>query len=471
MGAKVRSCAAVALVLLAVGCGAPGRQERLDGPGPDRADRSEPAWGQFRGPRASGRSTGAALPTSWDGETGTNVIWSTEIPGLAHSSPIVAGDRIYLTTAINTRGDSDFKPGLYGSGDAAGDRVPHQFAILAVDPQDGRIAWTTVVHEGIPQDKRHVKATYANASPATDGRMVVAMFGSEGLFAVDAASGALRWSLSLGRLDTGAYDAPSYEWGSASSPVIHRGVVFQQCDHQGDSFLLAVDLQSGRELWRVDRDEPPTWSTPTIWSHAADELLVTNGGRWIQGYDPESGRERFRLGGSSKIPTPTPVFDPESGLLVVASGRRPEKPIFVIRPGARGDLTLPEGSTSSTHIAWSVQGRGPYMPTPILLDGRLYSLNNNGVFDAYDLSTGDELYRERIQHVGSGFSASPVTDGHHLFLSGEDGDTFVVRPGDRYQQVDVGRIPDLVMATPALAHGRLYIRSQTRLWSIGRTSD
>ena len=437
--------------------------------------RDQPAprltWAQFRGPDASGRpATGAtALPTTWDGETGTNVTWSTEIPGLAHSSPIVAGDRIFVTSAVNAEGESGFKPGLYGSGDAAGDRVPHRFTIVALDRRSGDVLWETVVHEGVPQDKRHVKATYANATPATDGETVVAMFGSEGLFAVDADSGELRWQVTLGRLDTGAYDAPTYEWGSASSPIIHDGVVFQQCDHQGDSFLVAVQLSNGEELWRVERDEPPTWSTPTIWSHSGRDVLVTNGGNWIQGYDPATGDEIFRLGGASKIPTPTPIFDETTGLLVIASGRRPEKPIFVLRPGATGDLTLPDGETSSEYVAWSSQGRGPYMPTPILLDGRLYSLNNNGVFDAYDLASGDELYRQRVEHAGSGFSASPVTDGQTLFLPGEDGETYAIRPGDTYEQIGVGRVPELVMATPAIADGQLFIRGESTLWAIGAT--
>src|SRR5262249_15583741 len=377
------------------------------------------SWPSFRGRSASGILEGMNLPDRWDGTTGENVLWRTPIPGLAHSSPIVWGDRVFVTTAVSSLPSASFKPGLYGDGDASADRSNQKWMILAIDKKSGKTIWQRVAYEGEPLNKRHMKATYASATPATDGRIVVAWFGSQGVYAYDV-NGAFRWKVDLGRVNMGAYDIPSYEWGPASSPIIWDDLVFIQCDTQADSFVMALRADTGDVVWRTARDECPPGGTPTVVTLGNSHELVTNASKFIRGYDPRTGKELWRLGGSSLITAPTPVL--ADGLIVVASGRNPERPIFVIRPGARGDLTLPEGKTSSDAIVWSRAQRGSYMPTPLVYGHILYVLGNGGVFDAYELKTGTEIYRERLTTIGDGYSASPVASDGRIYLSNEDGD-------------------------------------------------
>ncbi|MCB1036566.1 MAG: PQQ-binding-like beta-propeller repeat protein, partial [Acidobacteria bacterium] len=447
--------------------------------GPPSPDERAPApegygsghWPSFRGEGASGVAPGAPWPERWNTETGEGIRFKTPIPGLAHGSPIVWGDRLYLTTAVSSRAEATFKHGLYGDGDASEDRSVHRFELLALDKATGEIVWRSLATEGVPRDKRHIKATYANSTPATDGKRIVAYFGSQGLFGFDM-SGKLLWSKDLGRLDTGAYDAPSYEWGTASSPILWQGRVIVQCDTQGESFLLAADADTGKTLWKATRDEPPSWGTPTVFpgdpQRGLAPELVTNGSNYIRGYDPWTGHELWRLGGSSKITAPTPVFTED--LIVVASGRAPERPIFAVRPGSRGDLTLPDGQTASPAVPWSKRGRGSYMPTPLIYQGRLYVLANQGILDAYDLATGEELYRQRLPHAGGGFSASPVAAGGKLYLSGEDGDLFVVRPGPEFHLLATHPMGERLMATPALSEGTIYVRGERSVMAVGGES-
>jgi outer membrane protein assembly factor BamB len=421
-------------------------------------------WPSFRGERAEGTASDQRLPESWDATTGRHVRWKVRVPGLAHSSPIVWGDGVFVTTAVSSREDASFKPGLYGAGTASEDRSVHRWKVLAYDRSSGRLLWDRTVHEGVPVDKRHIKSTYASATPATDGRFVIASFGSQGLFAYDT-TGRLVWKRDLGRMDVGAYDLPSYEWGPASSPIIWRDRVFVQVDTSGPDFIAAIDLKTGKTLWQTARDELPSWGTPTVIEIEGRAELVTNAPNFIRGYDPLTGRELWRLGGSSKITAPTPTSS--GGLIIVTSGRAPERPIFAIRPGSTGDLTLPAGQRSSARIAWSWTGRGSYMPTPLAYDGLLYVLGNAGLFDCYNLATGDEVYRQRLAHRGSGFSASPVAADGRVFLSSEDGDIFIVRAGRKFAVEATCPIGEPLMATPAISSGTMFIRGERHLFAIG----
>ena len=446
-------------------------ERRIVRSGPDRAP-SLPApapangsWPSFRGPGASGIAAGQNLPEKWHAKTGENILWKTRIPGLAHSSPVVWGDRIFVASAVSSRGAATFKPGLYGDGDASDDRSPHKFVLYALDKRTGKTVWERVAIERAPGNKRHIKSTYASASPATDGRIVVAWFGSEGVHAYDV-NGQPLWKVDLGRVDMGAYDIPAVEWGPASSPIIWKDLVIVQVDTQADSFLLALDAATGKTVWKTDRQEIPSWGTPTVIATPAGDELVTNASNHIRGYDPRTGEELWRLGGSSKITAPTP-FGAE-GSIVVASGRGPERPIFVIRPGARGDITLAKDQTSNASVVWSKTGRGSYMPTPLAHDGILYVLANNGVLDAYDLKTGQEIYRQRLDPVGSGFSASPVLADGRIYLSSEDGEIIVVAAGREFNALGVNSMGDLLMATPAISDGVMYVRSASTLFAVGR---
>jgi outer membrane protein assembly factor BamB len=422
-------------------------------------------WPSFRGAQAAGIAERQNLPDRWDGKTGENILWRTPIPGLAHSSPVVWGPRIFVTSAVSNDPKAGFKPGLYGDGDASQDRSKQRWMLYALDKRTGKILWERIAHEGAPREKRHIKSTYASSTPATDGRIVVAWFGSQGVYAYDV-NGRFLWKADLGRLNLGAYDIPTYEWGTASSPIIWNNLVILQCDTQDDSFLLALDADTGKQVWKTERNELPSWGTPTVAQTSAGPELVTNASNYIRGYDPRDGKELWRLGRSSKITAPTPLFADDK--FVIASGRAPERPIFVVRAGARGDLTLPEGKTTSDAVVWSRSGRGSYMPTPLIYDGILYVLANNGLLDAYDLRTGEEVYRQRLPLVGSGFSASPVAADGKLYLSNEDGEILVVSAGRKFESLSTNSMGELLMATPALSEGVMYVRSSQSLFAVGR---
>jgi outer membrane protein assembly factor BamB len=421
-------------------------------------------WPSFRGLGASGVADGQNLPIQWDAQKRVNVLWKTEIHGLAHSSPVVWGDRVFLTTAVSGKPGATFKPGLYGDGTASDDLSVHQWNLICLDRATGKLLWERTAYQGVPKEKRHIKSTYANATPATDGRIVVAFFGSQGLYAYSLAGDVL-WKRDLGRFDVGAYNAPVFEWGTASSPILYKDLVIVQCDQQKGSFIAALDAKTGATVWRTERDELPSWGTPSIFPTKARAELVANGSNFIRGYDPASGKELWRLGGSSKITAPTPVFSDD--LIIVASGRRPEAPLFVIRAGATGDITLPSGELSSRSVAWSKGQRGPYMPTPLIYRGNVYVLNNDGVFACYALANGQELYRQRIPDAGSGFSASPVASDGRIYLSNEDGEIIVVKAGPTFELLARNDLADPVMATPAISGGLLLVRSQHYLWAIG----
>jgi outer membrane protein assembly factor BamB len=422
------------------------------------------SWPSFRGPHASGIADGLSLADTWDGTTGDGIIWRASIEGLAHSSPIVWGDTIFVATAVSSRGNASFRPGLYGDGDASEDRSSQQWKVIAIDRLSGQVRWERVAAEGAPLDKRHIKSTYASATPATNGQIVVATFGSMGAHAFDMAGNVL-WKVDYGRVNLGAYDLPSFEWGPASSPIIWNDLVILQVDTHADSFLLALRATTGETVWKTDREEIPSWGTPTVAETPAGPVLVTNASNFIRGYDPRTGKELWRIGRSSKISAPTPIF--ADGLWVIASGRAPERPIFVVRPDAAGDLTLADDAESNAGIAWSKTARGPYMPTPLAYRGQLYVLANNGIFDAYDLQTGKEIYRQRLPNVGSGFSASPVAADGKIYLSSEDGEILVIGAGPEFSHIATNTMGDTIMATPALSGGVMYVRTARTLFAVG----
>jgi outer membrane protein assembly factor BamB len=293
----------------------------------------------------------------------------------------------------------------------------------------------------------------------------VAFFGSQGLYAYDLA-GNLKWKRDLGRIDAGAYDAPGYEWGTASSPILFEDLVIVQCDQQKGSFVTALRVADGATAWRTERDELPSWATPTVYPGRGGAELVTNAPNFIRGYDPRTGKELWRLGRSSKITAPTPVFDGD--LIVVMSGRRPNAPIFAIRAGAKGDITLPEGQTSGGPVAWTRERAGSYMPTPVVYRGLLYVLRNQGILACYDLRSGELRYETRLPDVGSGFSASPVAADGKLYLAGEDGDVFVVKAGPRFELLARNPMGQPLMATPAIAGETMRVRGEREIFAIGR---
>ncbi|MCB1037232.1 MAG: PQQ-like beta-propeller repeat protein, partial [Acidobacteria bacterium] len=363
-------------------------------------------WPSFRGPGASGIGDGQGIPWQWDGETGVNVRWKTPIPGIALSSPIVWGDRVFVTTAAAEDANTSFRTGLYGDVDSVEDDAVHSFRVYALDRRSGEILWQREAAQGRPKVKRHGKSSHANPTPATDGRHLVVSFGSEGLFCYDLA-GNLLWKKDLGVLVSGWFYDPTYEWGFASSPILHRDRVLVQVDIQEGSFLAAFDLATGKEVWRTTRQEIPSWATPAVLPAAevdGPDEIITNAPT-VRGYDAATGRELWTLTPNSEIVVATPVV--ADGVAYVTGGYPPARPVYAIRPGGRGDLSLADGQTSSPHILWSEERGGTYIPTPIVYRDVLYLLNNNGRLAAYEARTGELLYRERVGR-GESFSGSPV---------------------------------------------------------------
>jgi len=421
-------------------------------------------WPSFRGEHASGVADLQNLPENWDIETEENIKWKTPIPGLAHSSPVIWENKIFVITAISSKQEASFRHGLYGDGDASDDRSVHRWVLYCLDKKSGEILWESLIKEGVPKDKRHIKSTYANSTPATDGRYVTVFIGSEGLFVFNM-DGKFIWHKDLGRIDAGAYDHPNYEWGTATSPIIYKDLVIVQVDQQGEDFIIGCDIFTGKTVWKTVRDELPSWGTPTIYQGNNRVELITNSSNFIYGYNPDSGEELWRLGGSSKITTPTPIYNKD--IIIVCSGRGPEAPIFAIKAGAIGDISLQEGQTSNGFIQWSKTRRGPYMPTPIIYRGYLYTLNNNGRFYCYELESGKEIYKEKIPHRGGGFSGSPVASDGKLYLPSEDGEVFVVQAGNKFKLLSTNDLGELLMATPAISDSVLYVRAQHHLFAVG----
>jgi outer membrane protein assembly factor BamB len=419
-------------------------------------------WPQFRGPSGSGLGDGANPPVQWDVAKGTNIVWTSEVPGLAVSSPVVWGGRIFATTAISSDPNQKWRTGLYGDTDSAPDRSSHQWKVLAFDKKTGKMLWEQSAHQGIPKTRRHPKSSQASPSPVTDGKVVVAYFGSEGLYAYSV-EGKLLWKKDLGLQNAGWFFDPDSEWGAASSPVIYKNSVIVQCDRQKDSFIAAFDLKDGKELWRTARAEIPAWGTPTIATAEGRSEMVTNGTKAIRGYDPDTGKELWTLGPNSEITCTTPVFG--HGLIFVTAGYPPVQPIYAIKMGSKGDLTLKDGKESSDAIAWSKKTGGSYLPSPIIYGDHLYLVNNNGVLTAYEAKTGNRAYQQRVGPGGT-FTASPIAAAGKLYISTEEGDVYVVKAGPQFELLAKNSVSEPVLATPALTGDLLIVRGARHLFAI-----
>ncbi|MEW6745067.1 MAG: PQQ-binding-like beta-propeller repeat protein [Planctomycetota bacterium] len=420
-------------------------------------------WPSFRGPRASGVADGFPTPANWDLTARKNVRWTTPIDGLGHSSPAIWGDRVFVTTAVSGEKDPELKVGLYGNIDPVEDSSVHTWKLYAIDKRSGEILWERTVCRGVPKIKRHPKSTHANSTPATDGRHVVAFFGSEGLYCYDI-EGELLWKRDLGVLDSAYFLVPKAQWGFGSSPVIHEGAVIVQCDVLKDSFLAAYDLENGEEIWRTPRSDVPTWGTPTICTLEDREQVIVNGFRHIGGYDLLTGEELWKLEGGGDIPAPTPVV--AHGLVFITNSHGSMSPLYAIRLEAIGNITPPENVDKDEFVAWMERRGGAYMPTPIVYGDYLYNCRDNGALVCYEAKTGEVKYRERLGGEGGGFTASPVAADGKVYLTSEDGDVFVVKAGAEYELLAENSMGEVCMATPAISEGWLFFRTKSHLVAI-----
>ncbi|HKY33931.1 MAG TPA: PQQ-binding-like beta-propeller repeat protein [Candidatus Polarisedimenticolia bacterium] len=433
-------------------------------PGP----RSEPRpWPQFRGARASGIADGQGVPLAWDSAKGEKVRFKTPVPGLGLSSPVIWGGRIFVTTAVSASGDRTFRTGLYGDPTSVDDLSEHSFRLYALDASTGAVAWDREVHRTKPTVRRHLKSSLSNASPATDGRTVVVLFGAVGILAAYDMEGKQLWSRDIGVLDCNDPQAGTAEWGHASSPILHDGLILVQADRRKDSFMAAYRLDTGREVWRTARDESSTWATPNVVPSPSGAELITNG-RTIRAYDPATGKELWTLGPNSEVVVATPVV--EDGMTYITAGYPPVRPIYAVRAGKRGDLTLPEGLRSSDAVAWSHERGGTYLPTPILYRGHLYLVNNNGLLSCYRASDGERIYQTRLGELGASFSASPIAADGRLYFLSETGEVYVLRAGPDFELLATNRMEETVMATPAASDGLLVVRTLGHVVGIGDPS-
>jgi len=425
--------------------------------------RYEDQWPQFRGPYASGIVESGRLPVHWDIHTGEHIRWTLEIPGLGHSSPVVWGDCLFITTAISGSGKDSLKVGLYGDIDEVGDRSVHEFRVYCIDKNRGEILWERLARKGVPVTERHTKSSHANPTMATDGRYVVAFFGSDGLYCYDF-NGNLIWTRDFGRINAGPYTDPGVEWGFGSSPIIHENRVIIECDIIGESFLASLDLETGEEIWRTPREDVATWSTPNFLNSNGQRQIVVNGYTHIGGYDFDSGKELWRLGNGGDAPVPTPLF--AHGLIYIHGSHGRYQPIFAIRPEARGDITLDPERTSSENIVWSVRRGGAYLPTNLIYGDLLYNLRMNGNLTCYNALTGEVIYKERIPDA-MGITASGVASNGKLYYSLEQGDVVVVGAGPDFRILSRNPLGDLIMASPAISGDMIFFRTQHHLIAVG----
>jgi outer membrane protein assembly factor BamB len=421
-------------------------------------------WPQYRGTQARGLDESTPLPTTWNAETGANVRWQAPIPGLAHASPIVWGNRVYVATAVPASGKSDLKVGLYGNIDSVKESETNQWRLIALDKSTGKIIWDKLGHEGVPKVARHTKGTHCNSTPATDGNRIVAIFGSEGLFCFDR-SGTLLWKKDLGPMDSGYFQVPTAQWGFASSPIIHDGKVIVLCDVQKDSFLAAFDLTTGRELWRTPRSDVPTWSTPTVVTAAGRTQIAVNGWHHTGGYDFATGREFWKLDGGGDIPVPTPIAAHDLIYFTSAHGRM--RPMRAIRADATGDLTPGDSGVAKPGIAWNHDRMGNYMQTPIVVRDLLFGCSDIGLLTCFEARTGKVRYSERLSRTSEGYTASPVSDGRHLYLTSELGNVSVIPATDTFTIVATNKLGETCLSTPAISEGTLFFRTRGKLVAVG----
>jgi outer membrane protein assembly factor BamB len=423
----------------------------------------ERQWPAYRGYMSSGVLDNAHLPETFDFRKNKNIRWKIDIPGMGISSPVIWGDRLFITTAVSEGDKAGFKPGIYGDVRPVNDKSIHEWKIICIDKNSGKTIWERTAHKGIPKIKRHPKSTHANTSAATDGKYVVAFFGSEGLYCYDM-DGKLQWQKDFGILKSVFFTMPGAEWEFASSPIIHDGVVIIQCDVLENSFVAAYDVKSGREIWKTAREEYPGWCTPNIYKNNGKAIVAVNGYKNRGGYDFETGREIWKMSGGGDIQIPTPVIGKD--LVYFNSAHGPSSPIIAIRKNATGDITLKEGETSNAGVQWSIPRGGSYIQTLLLYHNRLYNTNWNGLINCLDPLTGRQIYEAKLGRSKS-FIASPVASDGKIYIVDEEGTVYIIEDGDEFRQLAEIPMNDICMTAPAITDGMIFFRTQHHLIAVG----
>ena len=424
----------------------------------------ERQWPLYRGYMSSGVLDNANLPDTFDIEKLINIRWKIPIQGLGHSSPVIWNDMLFITTAVSKSDKDGIKTGIYGDGMPVPDSSVHDWKVICIDKNSGKTLWERTAFTGVPKIKRHPKSTHANASVATDGKYVVAFFGSEGLYCYDT-EGKLVWGKDFGVLKSVAFDLPAAEWEWASSPVIYNGILVIQCDVLENSFLATYDLKSGRELWKVKRDDHPCWCTPNIYKNGEKTIIVVNGYKHRGGYDLETGKEIWRLSGGGDVPIPTPITGNE--LIYFNSAHGSSSPILAVKKDASGDITLKQNERTNEYVKWSIPRGGSYIHSLLVYRDHLYNVNWNGTVQCYDAYTGNEIYNAKLGKTKS-FIASPVASDGKLYIVDEEGTVFILQDGTSFKQINEIPLNDICLTAPSITDGMIFFRTQKYLIAVGK---
>jgi outer membrane protein assembly factor BamB len=424
-------------------------------------------WPCFRGPTGMGvAADDPRLPDQWDKKQ--NVRWMTEVPGYGWSCPIISGDNVFLTTVVSDKEYEKPKKGLYaGTGRPQPPEGVHHWLVYCFDLNSGKVRWKHEAHHGQPQIPRHQKSTYASETPVTDGRRVYALFGDVGLYCYDFA-GKQIWAQPIEAKKS------LFNYGAAASPVLCGDLVVMVYDNMEERYIAAFDAASGKQRWRTAR--PPqtllgtrsTWATPLLWKNEQRTEIVTSDFRCIRSYDV-SGRELWTLEGpTSNLIIPTPIA--AHGLLYVTSGYvgDRDRPVYAIRPGGKGESSVGREPEKHAQIAWSQPQAGPYNTSPIVYGDHYYTLLDRGFLTCHDARSGKEVYGKTSFPAGATFTSSPWAYNGKIFCLSEDGDTFVVKAGPEFKLLGTNRLDELCLASPAVANGKLLLRTASRLYCIGR---
>ena len=428
--------------------------------GPYYGQEAEPSspragWPQWRGPLATGVAPAANPPTEWS--ESSNVRWKVEIPGHGSASPIVWGDHVFVLTAVPAGKGTGDGPGLFARlrnrlMGAVGSSELQRFAVIALDRQDGSVVWERTAVTEQPHEGRHGTGSWASASAVTDGEVLCAFFGSRGLYCYDLAGTPL-WDRDFGDMSI------RMGFGEGASPAIYGDSVVLVWDHQGQSFIAALDKMTGDERWRTERDEITSWTTPLIVEHEGRTQVVTSATDRVRSYDFETGRLIWEGEGVTLNAIPTPVT--ADGIVYLMGGYRGSQLYAVDLAKARGDIV------GTDAVVWSLDRDTPYVPSPVLHDGILYFIkSNSGVLSAYDAATGRKIYGpERLPGVRDVY-ASPVVAGDRLYITSRDGTTLVVEPGAALRVVATNTLDDDIDASAAFVDGEIYLRGQRYLYCI-----
>jgi len=429
----------------------------------DSPGKPERQWPSYRGYLSSGVLDNASLPETFDIEKSINVRWKIKVPGLGLSSPVIWDDRLFITTAVSSKDSAGIKIGIFGDGEPVPDNSVHDWKIMCIDKNSGKILWERTAYTGIPKVKRHPKSTHANASVATNGQFAVAFFGSEGLYCYDM-SGKLVWKKDFGLLRAVAFDYPSAEWEFASSPVIFEDKLIIQCDVLENSFLALFDLKSGKELWKIKREDHPCWSTPNVYLNDGKPAIAVNGYKHRGGYDLKTGQEIWRMSGGGDVPIPTPVTS--ENIIYFNSAHGPSSPILAINKSAKGDITLHPGATLNPYVSWSIPRGGSYMHSLLLYRDRLYNVNWNGTVQCFEAGTGKSVFNGKIGRTKS-FVASPVAADGKIYIVDEEGFVYILKDGTSFKLLNEIPLNDICLTAPSITDGAIFFRTQKYLIAVG----